>query len=357
MQNKIYSGQWGKCHCQGIAVDTKREYIYYSFTTKLIKSDMQGNIIGSVDHIIGHLGCMDFNDGDGKVYASLEYKNDPIGRGILQNLGIEEENLQDGFYIAIFDVDKIDRMDMDAEKDGIMKTVYLKTVVDDFKGSVDHDGIVREHVHGCSGIDGLTIGPDFGADKDSRRFLHVCYGVYSDLERKDNDYQVILQYEIEDWWQDVAKPLSQNDMHKSGPAAPKNRYFLYTGNTNWGIQNLEYDEYTGDYIVCVYTGQKPQFPNYPMFVIDGSVAAKEETLLGCGGEKGLTLTLRDTGLSQNGIYGVDFPLGSMGFYALGNGEYYIVDPIWDDPNNLSVNVILYVLERKNGVWNFVRKAE
>ena len=357
MQNKIYSGRWGKCHCQGIAIDTEREYIYYSFTTKFIKSDMQGNIIGSVDHIIGHLGCMDFNDADGKVYASLEYKNDPIGRGILANLGIGEENLQDGFYIAIFDVDKIDRMDMDAEKDGVMKTVYLKTVVDDFKGTVQNGGIVREHVHGCSGIDGLTIGPDFGEGKESRRFLHVCYGIYSDLERTDNDYQVILQYEIEDWWQDVAKPLSQNDMHKCGPSQPRNRYFVYTGNTRWGVQNLEYDEYTGDYIACVYTGQKTQFPNYPMFVIDGSIKAKEEPLKGCEGEKGLVLTLRDTGLSQDGIFGVEFPLGSMGFYSLGNGEFYVVDPLWDNPEDLAVNVVLYTLDKKDGVWNFVGKTE
>lgn len=357
MEKKIYSGCWGKCHCQGMAVDTQREYIYYSFTTKLIKSDLQGNIIGTIDHIVGHLGCIDFNDHDGKVYASLEYKNDPIGRGILANLGISEENLEDGFYIAIFDVDKIDRMDMDAEKDGVMKTVYLKTVVDDFKGNVENGGILRQHVHGCSGIDGLTIGPDFGADKNSRKFLHVCYGVYGDLERTDNDYQVILQYEIEDWWESVAKPLLQHDMHKNGPTEPRNRYFLYTGNTTWGVQNFEYDEHTGDYFACVYVGKKPQYPNYPMYVINGSVAAKEEELKGCNGEKGLVLTLQNTGLGENGIYGVDFSLGSMGFYSLGNGYFYVVDPIWTNPDDLSVNTVLYKLETKDGAWKFIRQED
>ena len=29
----IYSGAWNGGHCQGIALDTKREYIYYSYTT------------------------------------------------------------------------------------------------------------------------------------------------------------------------------------------------------------------------------------------------------------------------------------------------------------------------------------
>ena len=88
LPNKIFSGYHGKCHCQGIALDKKNGYIYYSFTTKLIKSDLNGNIIGSVDGLIGHLGCIDFHEADGKVYGSLEYKNDIIGREILKNLDI-----------------------------------------------------------------------------------------------------------------------------------------------------------------------------------------------------------------------------------------------------------------------------
>ena len=38
----VFSGYQGACHCQGIAVDPQKGYIYYSFTTKLIKSDLQG---------------------------------------------------------------------------------------------------------------------------------------------------------------------------------------------------------------------------------------------------------------------------------------------------------------------------
>ena len=44
----IFSGCWNTGHCQGIAVDTKREYIYYSFTTALVKTDLHGRLIGSV---------------------------------------------------------------------------------------------------------------------------------------------------------------------------------------------------------------------------------------------------------------------------------------------------------------------
>ena len=38
----IDGGKWDTGHVQGITVDTAHEYIYFSFTTKLIKTDMQG---------------------------------------------------------------------------------------------------------------------------------------------------------------------------------------------------------------------------------------------------------------------------------------------------------------------------
>ena len=37
---KIFSGYFGKCHCQGIAIDEARGYVYYSFTTLLVKTDL-----------------------------------------------------------------------------------------------------------------------------------------------------------------------------------------------------------------------------------------------------------------------------------------------------------------------------
>ena len=126
----IKTGDWKGGHIQGIAVDRERKYIYCSYTTEFIKLDMDGNLIGSVRGFTGHLGCMAYNYEDGRVYASLEYKNDAIGRGILDRLGIQEE-IQNAFYVAIFDVDKIDRPDMNAETDDVMTTVWLKEVAED----------------------------------------------------------------------------------------------------------------------------------------------------------------------------------------------------------------------------------
>ena len=79
----ILSGEQGPFHVQGIAVDLERGYIYFSFTTKLLKMDLAGNLIGSVDGLTGHLGCLTMNPADGRVYGSLEYKDDAIGKGIL----------------------------------------------------------------------------------------------------------------------------------------------------------------------------------------------------------------------------------------------------------------------------------
>ena len=350
MKDKIFSGFFGNCHCQGIAVDKKRGFIYYSFTTKLVKCDLDGTLIGTVDNVVGHLGCIDFNESDGRLYASLEYKNDAIGKGILGALGKTDE-LSVAFYIAIFDVDKIDRVGMDAERDGVMRTVFLRTVLDDYFGTAKIGGREYEHIHGCSGIDGITFGPDFGAP-DGRRYLSVCYGIYSDVFRPDNDYQVILQYDADGWWDSVARPILQSDMHSSGPDAPRRKYFVFTGNTTYGVQNFEYDEYTGDYFMCVYRGKKPEFPNYPMYVIDGSRAAVESELLGCG-EWGLVLALRDTGEGENGIYGINFPHGSTGFCSLGDGNFYVSEHFSAEEGQ-ATNVYLYRLLREGGKWEFSR---
>ena len=350
MRDVIFSGRWGNLHCQGMTMDKEKKFIYCSFTTKLVKTDVDGNVIGSVDNIVGHLGCIDFNDEDGKVYASLEYKNDSIGRDILDVLGQGDRVIKDAFYIAIFDGDKIDRLDMDAEKDGVMRTVFLKTVLDDYSGAViAPDGEKVEHVHGCSGIDGLAIGRDFGGNGN---FLNVCYGVYSDLSREDNDYQVILQYDIAEWWEN-ALPLRQRDMHAKGPGEPRNKFFVYTGNTCYGIQNLEYDAFSGDYFAFVYRGEKPNFMNYDFFRIDGSVPAKKQKLLGQN-VMGSVLTLKKVGEESNGISGGFFPFGSMGVHSLGNGTFYFVEPDFSDPHHLFVNSVRYTLSEKDGKTEFVR---
>ena len=320
----LHTEGWRAGHVQGIAVDTKQQYVYLSFTTMLVKLDMQGDVVGTVKGILGHLGCLEFNDEDGRLYGSLEYKNDAIGRGILKQEGVSKQ-LETGFYVAIFDVDKITRENMSAEHDGVMTSVLLKTVVEDFKAEVkDFNGKTLEHRHGCSGFDGISFGPAF--DGSGKRMLTVAYGIYGDKDRADNDYQVLLQYDTKDWAKYEA-PLLQDNMHKQGPKKPHGKYFVFTGNTTWGVQNLEYDKSSNRWFLACYLGTKAAYSNFTLFCVDGSRRAVKGELRGVAYQKlGAVLTLAEGGVvdaKNSEIRGWHNKLGAYGIHALGDGYFYI----------------------------------
>lgn len=321
LPRKIESGPFKAGHIQGIAVDTEQKYMYYSYTTMLIKTDMQGNIVGSVTGLLGHLGDLDFNDADGRLYGSLEYKNDAIGQGILR-MEKSERKLQTAFYIAIFDVDKITREGMDAEKDGIMTTVFLPTVLEDYLAEVLTAEGKQNHRLGCSGIDGVTFGPKFGK-KGGKQYLTVGYGVYGDTDRSDNDYQVLLQYDVSKWAK-YEKPLSQEEMHLQGPAKPAGQYFVKTGNTTYGVQNFDYDASSHSWMMAVYKGNKKHFPNYTFFAADGAARPVKQALEGVPYiKKAKVVALKAAGKQQGDIRGWDWGVGSTGMCSLGDGYFYL----------------------------------
>ena len=346
MKQPIFTGSWGKCHIQGIAVDEAQGYIYYSFTTKLVKSTLDGQIVGYVDGLTGHLGCIARNREDGRIYGSLEYKRDAIGRCILEKLGKTADS-DDAFYIAIFDVDKIDRMGMDAERDGIMKTVYLEEVLRDYHGTgLDRRGNTVPHRYGCSGIDGITFGPMFGEPPDSKQYLFVSYGVYSDLNRDDNDHQILLCYDTQNW-NTYAAPLSQSRMHRNGPPEPTDKLFVYTGNTCYGVQNLEYDPYKQVYFMAVYRGEKNHFPNFSLYAADATQAPQLQPLQGLE-ESGKVVPLYQGGLQhgETGIRGWTFPHGSTGLFACADGRYYISENHVSQSGQCSL-IYQYVWDEEN----------
>ena len=321
LPRKIESGPFKAGHIQGIAVDTEQKYMYYSYTTMLIKTDMQGNIVGSVTGLLGHLGDLDFNDADGRLYGSLEYKNDVIGQGILR-MEKSERKLQTAFYIAIFDVEKITREGMDAEKDGIMTTVFLPTVLEDYLAEVLTAEGKQNHRLGCSGIDGVTFGPKFGK-KGGKQYLTVGYGVYGETDRSDNDYQVLLQYDVSKWAK-YEKPLSQEEMHLQGPAKPAGQYFVKTGNTTYGVQNFDYDASSHSWMMAVYKGNKKHFPNYTFFAADGAARPVKQALEGVPYiKKAKVVALKAAGKQQGDIRGWDWGVGSTGMCSLGDGYFYL----------------------------------
>ena len=331
MTSPIFTGVWGKKHIQGIAVDKNRGYIYYSFTTKLVKAKMNGEIVGSVEGLIGHLGCIAFNEADGYVYGSLEYKHDSIGKNILSAVN-SEESFSDGFYIVRFDTSKINKTGLSAETDSIMTAVYLKEVVDDYMGTgANTRGEPVPHKYGCSGIDGLTLAP-LPQSNDGKLYLYVAYGIYGDSTRSDNDHQVLVCYDP-DIWEEYAAPLDQKNMHRQGPRHPYKKYFVYTGNTRYGVQNLEYDGFTDTILMAVYKGSKPEFPNYSLFAVDLTVPPVTNELTGLC-EQGEVLSLKKTEQAgeteeakkdhpKNSVFGWFFPYGSTGMYSYGDGSWLI----------------------------------
>ncbi|MBE6637825.1 MAG: hypothetical protein E7618_08515 [Ruminococcaceae bacterium] len=326
MNAPVFTGTWGSCHIQGIAVDRKHGFLYYSFTTMLVKAKLDGTVIGSVDGLVGHLGCIAFCEADGCVYGSLEYKNDAIGKGILHKTQ-SELSFSDAFYLVRFDVEKIDRFHIPAENSDIMTAVYLKEVADDYHGTgLDTDGKTVAHRYGCSGIDGVTFGPIPGQSEADGMYLYVAYGIYADINRRDNDRQILLCYDP-GMWKDYAAPLNQKAMHHKGPIAPLHKYFVYTGNTTYGVQNLEYDRFTKAFYMAVYKGKKPCFPNYALFAVDAGVPAKRERI-DESDELVEVLTLTTDGQydEASGVYGWQFPFGATGLYSFGDGRWLISHP-------------------------------
>lgn len=295
-------------HVQGIAYDDATGLMYMSFTTVFLVVDKAGTIVGSVDRIHGHLGAMTFDPVSRKVYASLECKDDEIGAPISNRLGLEHY-AQSAFYVAEIDVDKISGLNV--PMDDVMQRHEIVPANLDYNASVEIGGKTIQHRYGCSGIDGVTVGPAFGGGKG--RFLYVAYGIYSDTTRTDNDYQILLQYKVGD----LSKPLK--------------KIFVKTGNTSYGVQNLAYDSFSNRMIMAVYTGKKSQYPNYSHFALDMGGKLRKAKLDGVPYENAKVWTADVCG-------GWFYKYGSTGFCPLGDGYWYVSEPSkTKDENGKKVN--------------------
>lgn len=282
-------------HVQGIAYDADNDMIYSSFTTSFLKNGADGQFIASATGITGHLGDMVFDPQTRKAYASLEFKNDAIGSVISKGTGTEEVQ-QSQFYIAEISVDKITGPETPFEQVAVLHTI--DEAVKDYAATVDMDGKVVEHRYGCSGIDGVTIAPAFGKGRKSEKYLYVAYGIYGDTGRCDNDYNIILCYDLKDL------------------STPLHKYFVHTGNTTYGVQNLAYDSFTDRMYLAVYKGKKEEYPNYSLFALDMNQEPFSAPLVNVPYHLEATEQLRVSA-------GWHFGLGSTGLNPLGDGHYYI----------------------------------
>ena len=290
-----------KGHVQGMAIDTAARCFYLSFTTSLVKVDYEGNVLASIDSINGHLGAMSFDAATRKLYASLECKDDAIGQGIAKDLGVDVYSQElSRFYVAVVDVD-----DMAAKKSGAMQLFEVSDAIADYKTK-----------YGCSGIDGVAIAPQIGK-KPGKPRLYVAYGIYGDISRRDNDHQILLEYKLEQF-----KP------GRIPKASAK--YFVFTGNTSWGVQNLCYDANTGCIFMACYKGQKPEFPNFSLFAVPVAQKPVKKVLRGLENDgEHLSLELWQQGLlsTVKGIRGWRNGDLTTGVCSLGDGTWFVSIPL------------------------------
>ena len=259
-------GSWstaeGSGHLQGICCDDELNYMYFSFTDRLIKVDMRtGERVGTVTGLAAgsissgaHLGCLAYYNG--YVYGSLEYKKD------------------ERWYIAAFDADRI-QGDMHYTDPGVMYAIHVPDVDEEYKDELDagehkNSASSMGHRYGTGGIDGITFGTLPGAGLDSKTYMIVTYGPYGNASRYDNNNQVLLVYDPEAAVEFML-PFSEDRREAEGLRFEQ-QLFVYTGNQTYGIQNLEYDKTTGDlWLMCYGRPEGSAFPKGNMYVVDGSV--------------------------------------------------------------------------------------
>ena len=254
----------------------------------LVKVDMHtGRIAGTVTGLAAgsissgaHIGDICYYDG--KIYGSLEYK------------------ASERWYICVFDGAKITEMDMPYTTPGVMYGLYVPQVGDDFKneltaGEHRNSATSMGHRYGTGGIDGITFGtlPGRGYDTTGdgtvdqstgdKRYMIVTYGPYGNAQRYDNENFVFLVYDPENITSDNLLPFTEDlltqDYTENQKLFYKHKLFCYAGNQTYGVQQLEYDEKTGDlWLECYDRPSGSEFPGTSRYVIDGSVPLYMDTV-------------------------------------------------------------------------------
>lgn len=182
-------------HMQGFTVDPTNKYMYWSFTDTLVKTDMNGKLLGKVSFTDGHLGDITFVDG--KIYGTL------LG-GPKQG---EAWDAWSGYYVVVYD-EYLTRL----------SKTSLERVADMATGKQDNP-------YGVYAIDGIALGNNATGEKS----LFIAGGTKI---AKENTKQVIFEYSLS--------------------LEYKDQYVFETGNTPYGIQNLAYDNKTSSLWFTTY---------------------------------------------------------------------------------------------------------
>lgn len=230
-----------KYHLQGISSDG--EYMYWSNTDTIVKSTIGGSPRAQVEIFGGHLGDCDVYDG--RLYVT--YLGDALPG--------HRWGDWTAFYVYVFDTTDL----------SLVKKIRL----DECYKFWDEKNNSPSDTRGFNGVDGTCIAPD--PDGGEMRLFLAC-GIVPDPKYTSN---VILKYSLE------GEFLGE--------------YRLPCGNTDLGIQNLDYDADAGEFWFTTY-GRRLDFQ-------------ESDTLWCVSGD--LTQIKRR----------YRFPT-AVGFHCLGDGEFW-----------------------------------
>ncbi len=184
-------------HMQGFT--SGNGFMYWSFTDSLVKTTLNGTVKCQLEIHGGHLGDCDYYDG--KIYASYLKNSLP---------GHAWEDWS-GFKIYVFDASDLHILD-----------IINLDICDYYKSISCKDGDTR----GFQGIDGVAVAPDCATGEYK---LFVACALYTG-ELYSN--QIILRFSLDGQFEE--------------------EYHIPTGNTVFGIQNLDYDEDNKEFWFTTY---------------------------------------------------------------------------------------------------------
>lgn len=276
--NNVNTDKYGRCggrsHMQGACVDSDFKYMYFSYTDVLAKVEIAtGELVASVVGFDGHIGCLDFYDG--YVYASL-----PTGTKS---------------YIAVFDPDQLTSVGMNIKtmkNANAVRGILLDEPTRRERDAVDpnlfigQSGDAYGHYLGNTSNDGVTIGKWPGGT-DNELYLITTTGTLKrqGAPRYDNMYTVVYFYKLSDIWKTEGntwtRPFSNEralapEIEDGEALSTAKIMYVFHGNMNYSIQNIEYEWDTGD--LSAYCYESIDGFSESMFVIDGSVEPTYKTL-------------------------------------------------------------------------------
>ena len=208
-------------HMQGFTSDGK--HMYWSFTDTVVKTTLKGTVRRCVPVSGGHLGDIDYFEG--KLYASF------MGDALPGHAW----NDWTSFKICVFDADTLE----------LEKMINLD-ICDYYKSLKGTDADTR----GFQGVDGVAFGKIPGTEE--WRMFVAC--ALDTGEKYENN--ILLRFTIDGVYE--------------------TEYPIKTGNTVFGIQNLDYDATTGEFWFSTYGGGEPFMPKETLYKTDVNITKAEE---------------------------------------------------------------------------------